>query len=258
MASGGQPVVVAVATEPELRPLRDRLADGRTVTVGGRRCHFGILGGRPVRLLLTGPGAVNAAQAVTALLERTRPALVVGMGCAGVFRPSGLRPGDVAVAREEIDVQSGIEAANGTGAVIEYPFPLLERDGRGYTRRFPCATPWDATAGEVIRRALAPEEVMVERGAFIAVATITATRVRADMLWAAYQPLMETMEGAALAQVSLHYGVPFLDIRAGSNWVGPRDRDSWQVELASRRAARGVAAVIAELHRWPPLAGRGG
>jgi len=249
---GERPVVVAAATELELRPLLDRLADGRTVTVGGRRGHDGTLAGRPVRLLLTGPGAVNAAQAVTALLERVRPVLVAGMGCAGVFRPSGLRPGDVAVAAEEIDVQAGIENVNGAGPLAAYPFPLLERDGQAYRQRFPCAAPWDDAASEAIRRALAAEQVTVKRGVFVAVATVTATRERADLLWAAYRPLMETLEGAALAQVCLHYGVPFLDVRAGSNWVGPRDRDSWQLELASRRAAQGVAAVIAELRNWPP------
>jgi futalosine hydrolase len=241
------PVLVAAATETELRPLRVMLPAHRAEWTGGRRCYTGRLDGVPVRLLLTGPGAVNAAQAVTVLLEAEPPALLIAMGCAGVFRSSGLRLGDVAVASEEIDPQAGIESEDPSGAVTEYPFPLLEKEGHACHQRFPCAADRFLPARETVARALAPEKVRVGLGPFVSVSTITSTQRRADMLWTTYEPVMEAMEGAALAQVALHYGVPFLEIRAGSNWVGPRDRRSWQVELASRRAALGVAAVIRQL-----------
>jgi futalosine hydrolase len=248
-------VLVAAATETELRPLRDLLPAFRAEWIGGRRAFAGALDGTPLRLLITGPGAVNAAQAVTALLEKEHPPLLVGMGCAGVFRPSRLCLGDVAVAAAEIDVQAGIEHEDPTGPVTEYPFPLVEKGGHSYTQRFPCAPQLLAPAREIIGEALAPENVGVGLGPFVSVSTITSTQRRADMLWTAYKPVMETMEGAALAQVTLHYGIPFLEIRAGSNWVGPRDRRSWQVELASRRAAQAVAAVIRRLAGQPDWPG---
>lgn len=42
----------------------------------------------------------------------------------------------------------------------------------------------------------------------------------------------ESMEGAALHYVCLQLGIPFLQIRAISNYVTPRDRSSWQIGKA--------------------------
>ena len=43
---------------------------------------------------------------------------------------------------------------------------------------------------------------------------------------------VESMEGAAFFWGALHAGIPFMEIRAISNAVEPRNRDNWNIPLA--------------------------
>jgi futalosine hydrolase len=53
---------------------------------------------------------------------------------------------------------------------------------------------------------------------------------------------LETMEGAAVAAVCQHFGVPLLQLRAISNWTGDRERGGWDLAAA-------MAALQAALRR---------
>ena len=64
-----------------------------------------------------------------------------------------------------------------------------------------------------------------------------------------YYPQVQTesMEGAAFHYVCRQVGVPFLQLRAISNYVEPRDRSSWQIGTAIHRLNGGVQEVIQSL-----------
>ncbi|MCF8464134.1 MAG: futalosine hydrolase [Flavobacteriales bacterium] len=47
-----------------------------------------------------------------------------------------------------------------------------------------------------------------------------------------FNPDVESMEGAAVAYVCEQFGVPWVQIRAISNKVEPRNRDAWNIPLA--------------------------
>lgn len=47
-----------------------------------------------------------------------------------------------------------------------------------------------------------------------------------------YAPDVESMEGAALHFVCLQLDIPFLQVRAISNYVTPRDHDAWEISKA--------------------------
>ena len=47
-----------------------------------------------------------------------------------------------------------------------------------------------------------------------------------------FNPDIETMEGAALHYVCLHQNIPFIQLRAISNYVGERDKTKWKIDLA--------------------------
>lgn len=47
-----------------------------------------------------------------------------------------------------------------------------------------------------------------------------------------YQPDIESMEGAAALYVCLQYDIPVIQVRSISNYVEPRKRDSWKLDLA--------------------------
>jgi futalosine hydrolase len=58
---------------------------------------------------------------------------------------------------------------------------------------------------------------------------------------------MENMEGAGSAHVSMHYHIPFLEIRSASNMVGKRDTSLWNLPLAFERASEAVFELVCKL-----------
>ena len=47
-----------------------------------------------------------------------------------------------------------------------------------------------------------------------------------------FNPIIETMEGAALHYVCNLYNIPYLQIRSISNYIGERDKTKWKMKLA--------------------------
>jgi len=57
------------------------------------------------------------------------------------------------------------------------------------------------------------------------------------------------MEGAAVARVAAAFGIDWLEVRAVSNLVGPRDRAAWRITEALERLAACVPGLFAALER---------
>jgi len=55
---------------------------------------------------------------------------------------------------------------------------------------------------------------------------------------------METMEGAAAAQIAMYYGIPFLEIRSACNIVGNRNRQNWNLEDSFINACESVIIFL--------------
>lgn len=68
-----------------------------------------------------------------------------------------------------------------------------------------------------------------------------------DRLMAKYNAQVESMEGAAVFYVCRWMGVPFLEIRAISNYIEPRDPSKWDIPLALEKLHTTVLTVLQEL-----------
>jgi futalosine hydrolase len=64
-------------------------------------------------------------------------------------------------------------------------------------------------------------------------------------IYDAFQPAVESMEGAAFHYVCLMKGLPFLQIRGISNLVGVRDKSKWKTKEALSAATE---LLIQEYH----------
>ncbi|HNJ95959.1 MAG TPA: futalosine hydrolase, partial [Ferruginibacter sp.] len=62
--------------------------------------------------------------------------------------------------------------------------------------------------------------------------TITDSPLQQQQLVEHFQPDIESMEGAALHYVCLQEKVPFIQLRAISNYVGERDKSKWKMQEA--------------------------
>ncbi|MCG8471594.1 MAG: futalosine hydrolase [Desulfobacterales bacterium] len=228
-------ILLLSATPQELAPFLNHpeVTQGASLAIGGRlvtECRFH---GKNLLALATGPGAVNTAMGLAALLETREISRIMQIGCAGGFGRAKVRTGDVAIATEEIDVHLGLEREEDPQSISPLPFSVMEKEGKAYRNRYLLNREMADKASEVLHQSsIAPKKgFSLHKGSFISASTITTTTTRANTLFELYCPVMESMEGAAAAHTAIHYNTPLLEIRAASNLVGPRNRESW--ELAS-------------------------
>jgi futalosine hydrolase len=97
--------------------------------------------------------------------------------------------------------------------------------------------------------------VKLVRGRFITVSTCSGCREHGEELVRRFQGICENMEGAAVAQVSLRYGIDCLEIRGISNLVDERDMKKWDIPRAVEAAQRFTLKYIEEMERPLPQTG---
>ncbi len=188
--------------------------------------------------LITGPGVFNTAAGLGGYLEHNTPLLVLDTGIAGVYRESGLGIGDIAIARQEQYLHTGV------GEHAPLPFDLI--DGQPLTREGIYSM--DRALTDQYKGALKSYTGLpVASGPFLTVSAITAESGQAGELSTRYAPIMESMEGAAAAHVCALYQVPMIEVRAASNLVGERDKTLWDFSLACSRVTQICHALLAAL-----------
>lgn len=180
--------------------------------------------------LISGPGVFNTAHGLTVYLEQTRPDLILHTGIAGVFAGSGLTIGDMALATQEHYLHTGVGA--GTLHQDPLPFDLIDHQPLTCQGIYGFDPDLVKSCQGVFTQAFGNE---IALGKFITVSSITASLDQAQKIFSAFSPVMEAMEGAAAAHVAALYQVPFIEIRAGSNRVGERNKERWNFSLACSR-----------------------
>jgi len=237
-------IIILSAVYGEVAWLVDRIKKKTTVKAGRRKVVLGCIAGKDVMILATGPGMINTVQALTSLIEYTASQLltvrlIIQTGCAGAFKESGMQTGDIGIALNEIDAHLGLEPEHGGFPLTELPFSLM-----GKEKNIKNIYPTDQKAANLAHDALgnyfSKKNVMVKKGVFLTVSTITATEKRERDLYLHFNPCMENMEGAASAYLGIFYDIPFLEIRCASNIVGIRDKKSWNLPLAFERSSMAV------------------
>ena len=241
-------IVITAATHCELSLMLKSLG-GRTVdTAGGFPVWEGDRADGRIIVAVTGMGKINAAAAAAVLCERFRPALIINTGCAGAFPESGLTVGDLALASLELTADEGVQTPTGWLPYEDIGIPAVERLGTSYFNEFPLSP----VAAQRAVRLAAELGTILTRGKFLTVSTCSGTAQRGDELYQRFgTPLCENMEGAAVAQVALRYGVESLELRGISNLVEDRDLSRWNIPLAVERSQRFLLEFIKEEPQCP-------
>ncbi|HEU5271335.1 MAG TPA: futalosine hydrolase [Jatrophihabitans sp.] len=181
-----------------------------------------------VDVVAGGVGPVAAALSAAALLAAAGYDLVIAAGIGGGFPP--VQPAGLAVADRVTFADLGAELADGG-------FAALPELGLGEV---------SLPADPAVARLLA-ERTGAVTGTVLTVSTVTGSRSRAERLRRTHpQAVAEGMEGAGVALAAQRAGIPFGEVRAVSNPVGPRDRASWRLAEALAALAGGFARLLAE------------
>jgi futalosine hydrolase len=76
--------------------------------------------------------------------------------------------------------------------------------------------------------------------------TDARSRQRATLTGAA----VETMEGAAMAAASEACGVPWIQLRAVSNWTGDRNPEAWRLPEALETVQHAIGILLEGKRPW--------
>jgi futalosine hydrolase len=187
--------------------------------------------GRAVGIVVepVGVGPAAAAAGTARLLAGNPYTAVISAGIAGGF-PGRADVGAIVIGARSIAADLGAESPDG--------FLPLERLGFGSSTR-------DADP-ELLRSLTAalPDAVV---GDILTLATVTGTAETTERLTRTHPAAVaEAMEGFGAATAAGH--LPFIEIRAVSNPIGPRDRAAWRLPEA-------LAALTRAATRLPALSG---
>lgn len=230
------PLLLAVATAAEGEPVLRRLGASETDAPWGRAWTLA-QGDRRVVLVEHGVGKVNTAAGLTAALMRWRPTAVVQFGIGGAYVGSFLSVGMTAVAEAEVHADCGAGDGTAWQDLEALGLPLLAGPPARYNEM-----PTDLRLSRLLS---AGADAPLLR--FATSERVTASLDDGERLRQRLDVAVESMEGAAAAQVCLASGVPFAELRAVSNIVGERDRRAWDVPAAVRAATAAILAALPEL-----------
>jgi futalosine hydrolase len=179
-----------------------------------------------VRVIASGVGPVEAAIATTRMLASAPYTAVINAGIAGVFRSRGC-VGDAFLVQSESLADFGLEG----GAPLTLPGSarLVDR-----VHAEPRLLARCTAAGLRLAHGLT-------------VAQVTTTDATARRFRERYEADVETMEGFAVLRAAADAGIPAVEVRGISNYVGDRARSEWDFAAGARATALALTAVVSAL-----------
>ncbi len=83
----------------------------------------------------------------------------------------------------------------------------------------------------------------------VTVNTISTDKSRIQLLSGRYKAVLESMEGASLHYMGRDLTIPFIQIRAVSNYVGERDKSKWKMQEAIYNANETLLQFLDALYK---------
>lgn len=238
-------IAILSSVQFESEMIISRLKNISMSYIAGKTIYKGKIGNVGLLIVNTGIGQVNASHSATAVIEKHDIRELINIGVGGAYPFSGLEPGDIAIAINEIYGDTGVISPGGWKGIKETDIPLLQTERKKYFNEFPLDT-YLVKKSLNIRRNTS-RTAQVKTGNFVTVSTSTGTPNRAIELEKRFNAICENMEGAAIAHVCTIYGIPFLEIRGISNVVGMRDKRRWKLPLASENCQNAILDIISRM-----------
>ncbi|OFY37706.1 MAG: futalosine hydrolase [Bacteroidetes bacterium GWF2_38_335] len=192
----------------------------------------GKVNGNMVYYTCSGIGSASTAYKLTKLFLKNNFDLVVQFGIAGSFT-SRFVPGAVVQVTEDCFADLGIDDNGQFKDLFELKY--LNENSFPYT-------------GNSIKNQFITDLSDVPEAKGITVNTASGNSDRINFLKNRFNPDVETMEGAALALVCASEKIKYLQIRAISNFVEPRNIKNWKTEAAVRDLTDKIIELLNEIN----------
>jgi len=227
-------ILLAAATEAEIAPTLEWL---RAHAPGSNETGF-TLGEVIIHPHLSGVGIMAATESFTRALLTEPYTFALQAGVAGAFNRN-IPLGEVVRVETEILADLGAEDRDGDFLDV-YTLGLARKDDAPFT---------DGRLHDTgAKHALGAAFSSLRCVSGLTVQTVSGTEKTIAARAARYSADVETMEGAPFHYCCAKAGVPFVQLRAISNHVEPRDRAAWKLKEAITALNR---ALIGWMELWP-------
>ena len=213
-------LLVAVATEKELKPLRQFVKATDLIET-----------------FITGMGPIVAAANLSKFLALRGSSIkgVLNIGVAGAYTKSPISKLDICLAKQEFFGDFGVCMQD---EIVDFG-PGIAQPGQALLFNT------DLTAK--IEMSLQANNVEFKKTNFVTVNCCSGTKKRGDYLRDKFAAGCENMEGAAIALVCNTFNIPCAELRCVSNMVEDRNTVNWQLEEAIDNVCRVTEIVLQEL-----------
>ncbi|MCX6319311.1 MAG: futalosine hydrolase [Bacteroidetes bacterium] len=193
--------LVVAATHYEIAPLVQQLQRGNAMP--------------GTDILITGIGLTATTYALCRQLRIKRPDIIIQAGVGGCFDPSIPLGTVLAIKKEAFADQAVVEKKE-----LKTLFDL----------RLASPNQYPFTRGWLVNKSEALTKLSLKKVTGVSVNEITTSKQKLKQYQEKYDPVVESMEGAALHYVCLMEKIPFMQIRAVSNYVTERNKKKWDLK----------------------------
>lgn len=181
--------------------------------------HYREMAGRsgtpPIDVLVTGIGLAASTYAITKQLQLKKPGVVIQAGIGGCF-DTAIPLGSVVAIKQEV-IGDQVVMENGE-------LKTMADLGLTGKNNFPFS------GGRLVNKSSVLKNVKLKKVNGITVNEITTSPRRIKLYTDRFDPVVESLEGAALHYVCLMEKVEFLQVRSISNYVGERNKKKWLLQ----------------------------
>ncbi|KUK60123.1 MAG: Uncharacterized protein XD81_0438 [Bacteroidetes bacterium 38_7] len=226
-------ILLVTATWLEAKPLMDGFSFLRKYSGNNYSFRYG---DHRIDVLVTGMGMVATAFGVGKALQNTQYNLVLDAGICSSFRKE-FSPGTVLNVNEEFFPEFGMSDDAG--------FKYLQ--DMGFDTSLPTACKNTILQNPHFNQVMGFKNLATVRGATVNLVNLTERRP--NTYHSNIEADIETQEGGAFFFSCLASEVPFIELRAVSNYIGPPDEEGWDIEKAIQNLTFSVHEALNVLPR---------
>lgn len=184
-----------------------------------------------------GVGMLATTYSLTKLVMEEKPDLIIQAGISGCFDET-MSLGKVVCVKEESLGDLGVQEDGKWKDIFDLKlekssYPPFER------RRLP-------------NRWLADYNLLkLPEVSAVTINQVTTNEEHRQQLVKKYDAVIESMEGAALHYVCRNLNLPFIQIRAISNYIGERDKTKWEIRAAIENLNQVLIKYLEKLYKIP-------
>ncbi|NOT51504.1 MAG: futalosine hydrolase [Chitinophagaceae bacterium] len=202
----GKNILVVAATAKEIEPFLEIV-----------RQNSGLIAGHTIDVLISGIGLTSATYHLSRQVILKRSQLIIQAGVAGCFDKKMALGSVVAVKQDTIADESVIELKK---LKTIFDLKLVPQN------KFPYSGGWLINKNNVLSK------IKLKKVKGISVNQITSSKQVIAFYKNDFDPVVESMEGAALHYVASSEKIPFIQLRSISNYIGERNKKNWDMKNA--------------------------